>query len=124
VVYFTVSSIVLNWKLTSLYSLILKNEKLVDEMKKLLTIFPYGVIIQKCADTGHKEVVFSNREFETKICEVKRSIEEMKTVTVKYPNKNDTTQAVITDLYKCLDKHQHKLERRQVVEQNKVTIDC
>jgi len=66
--WFVFSNFLLKSRLKSLYEKILKCEKLITEMKKILHILPHGVIItdsQKAA--AGEENCFTNREFDTHI---------------------------------------------------------
>ena len=64
---FATAAVLLNSKLKRLWSAIIKSEKLAEEMRKLLTIFPNGVIIHSGYSNESWATVFSNRQFQSQI---------------------------------------------------------
>ena len=66
--WFILTNILLNIRLKSLYENILKCEKLIAEMKKILHILPHGVIITGSQKgTAGEKSCFTNHEFDTHI---------------------------------------------------------
>lgn len=63
IMYFTVSSLVLFSKLQQLYEYIHKTETMRMDMKRLLEVFPNGVLILT-KDQEDERVNFTNREFD------------------------------------------------------------
>jgi hypothetical protein len=63
--WFLLCNIILHFKFKTLYGYLLKCEKMMKETKKILQIFPHGVIITK--DEGDKNECFTNHEFNKKI---------------------------------------------------------
>jgi len=66
--WFMLLNLLIYSRLKSLYRYILKCEKLIIEMKKILHIFPHGVIITNGGKTNlAEERCFTNREFDRHI---------------------------------------------------------
>ena len=123
--YFVTAAILLNSKLKRLWVEILKSEKLVKEMKKLLTIFPNGVIIHSGYSQENWETVFSNIQFQTQIIGIKKKIDSFDSIEVKFKNSSQTDKnSVSMSLKKLLKIHQKRSAFNEIVHQDKVNIKC
>jgi rRNA maturation protein Rpf1 len=80
-VYFTLSSYKLSSKFRELMVNIFKNERQAHEMKRILEIFPHGVIINPKSEDAYQEVAFSNKEFETQIQKIRNRVNELENIT-------------------------------------------
>ena len=90
---FILTSVLLANKDKLLWQIILKNEKLAKEMRRLLEVFPYGVIIQLKNSSPETSNVFTNDEFNKNVLNVKSRIEELSSVKIEFKDEdkaNDT----------------------------------
>ena len=67
-----------------LWYIIVKNEKLIKELKRLLEVFPYGVIIQLKNSSPEFPNVFTNEEFNRNVLDVKKRVEELSNVKIEF----------------------------------------
>ena len=86
IVYYSFAAWILFLKMRNLYKLLLQNQKLNREMKRLLQIFPESVIIRFMSSQKHDPEIspegpifqnsscFTNEEFTNHICNVEKSI--------------------------------------------------
>ena len=91
--WFILSNILLNSKLRTLYSILLKWEKLMKETKKILQIFPHGVIITNNSNSENKKW-FSNQEFDRNICHIREKLDELNQVEVSFKASKPGRQSV------------------------------
>lgn len=57
------------------YKLVVENDKLNKDMRRLLQIFPEGVLIQtKGKDSPDSTTILTNQEFDTRIYQIKNEI--------------------------------------------------
>ena len=123
--YFIMASLLLNSKMNQLCSAILKNEKLVEEMKKLLTIFPNGVLIHSGFPyEGQKPILFSNQQFMTQIVGLNKRINQFETIEVSFQENAQREDMISTNLKNLLENHQKKLYKKDIVHQDKIKISC
>ena len=88
--YFTVTSLVLYLRLITLYGLVSKTEKLIDEMKKLLQVFPESVIIRTSEKNEVKrKKYFANRQFNTRICNIQNKILKINKIKCQISSQDD-----------------------------------
>ena len=81
-VWFFICNLVLYSKLKELYETIMKSEKLVKEMKKILQILPHGVIIA-AKNQDAKTHLFTNEFFNSKIFEIRHKLQELDRLQVE-----------------------------------------
>lgn len=69
-------------------------------MKRILQLFPNGVIIWPWNTAEREHKVFTNKEFNSKIANVRRDISSLEDVKVKIFNNNisDSTEEINTNL--------------------------
>ena len=123
--YFVTASLLLSSKLTNLWAAILKNEKLVNETKKLLTIFPNGVIIHSGFTANKFQTVFSNEQFKSQILGIHRQLSLFESIEINFEQREDDVgNSISMNLKKLLKRHQHKIRGNEIVHQDKVKIVC
>ena len=64
------------------------NENLIQENKRLIEVFPEGVLIQKPASDTNDQLCWSNKQFNRHICKLKNTIEQLKDFEIKYHGQN------------------------------------
>ena len=125
IVYFNIASSLMNSKLKNLWSAIIKSKKLAKEMKKLLTIFPNGVIIHSGYDSNIIQTVFSNRQFKSQILGLQKEISLFDSIEIRFKEKESFDENSISmSLKKLLINHQNKVSGHEIVHQDKVKILC
>jgi len=88
--YFTVTSLVLYLRLRTLYGLVSKTEKLIDEMKRLLQVFPESVIIRTSGKNEvKKKKYFANHQFNTRICDIQNEILKINKIKCQISSQDD-----------------------------------
>ena len=108
--YFVTAAVLLNSKLKRLWTAILKSEKLVEEMKKLLTIFPNGVIIHSGYSNESWTTVFSNKQFQSQILGLKTELSLFDSIEIKFRKSGKINENLIsTSLKKLLKNHQKRI---------------
>lgn len=126
--YFTFTSWILFRKLRTLYKLLRENQKLNKEMKRLLQIFPEGVIIStKDTDDSSKSSIFTNHEFSSHICDIRNRLEELQNIDITYVIKNKDENkdlSISTSLHAFLKAQEEKLTDNNIIEHNNVQIKC
>ena len=118
--YFTVTSLVLYLRLRTLYGLVSKTEKLIDEMKRLLQVFPESVIIRTSGeDEVKKKKYFANHQFNTRICDIQNEILKINKIKCQISSQNDdlnqTKQFQVT-LQSFLKQQEEKCNSNTLVE--------
>ena len=92
-----------------LHKVNISNEKLANEMKRLLEVFPESVFIASKNLKTQQQSVWTNYQFEQNICKVKESINELNKVLVRV-NANDeleeSKEYVAYTLDKLIYRHQ------------------
>ena len=113
-------------KLKVLYTIIVKNEKLALENRKIIEAFPHAVLIQSKYDW------YTNNEFDSNIAEIQGKLDNLNNIIVKIGediiNQNNSTQinfdnCQVKRLSELLLNHSMKLEKSSVVEQHSVYIE-
>lgn len=84
---------------------ILKNKKLINEMKRVLQILPFGVIIWP---SEKKEKWFTNQEFTKKFTKIRKDLDELAEIDISFVHNNDEDNA-----YKKIPKNLSTLLRYQ-----------
>ena len=77
----------MNSKMKGLYRVILKNERLIAEMKKIIQLFPHGVLIHS------EDTCFTNEEFDSNIKRIRERLEELDNVAVKFSDSARNNQS-------------------------------
>ena len=108
--YLTVALTLLANKERVLFQIILKNEKLISEMRTLLEAFPHGVVIHFQNKNSEESNVFSNEEFNQQIYSIGTHIEELDKVPIVV--KNDESEDSQFDSSVSLFSHLRELEER------------
>ena len=94
------------------HSVIFTNERLANEMKRLLEVFPESVFIWSTNPHTHQKSVWSNYQFEKNICEIQESIDELDRIFVRTKaelNENEESNERIVDtLNNLIEKHQQQ----------------
>ena len=94
-----------------LHKVNISNEKLANEMKRLLEVFPESVFICSKNLKTQQTSVWTNYQFEQEICKVQESINELNKVFVRVDDKNDELEESKEYITETLDeliyKHQH-----------------
>lgn len=98
--YFMMTSKIQYSKLKALYRLVFENNKLVKEMKRLLDIFPEGVIIKSRPDDASEKVLFQNQEFRRRMAETEKFIEDLDKFKVKYKESEENELREVTTTLK------------------------
>jgi hypothetical protein len=93
--YFTNAARMLYLQVRELYKLLLENKRLISEMKRVLEIFPHGVIIQSRTKKTLSKIHFSNQDFQSQICYLKDDIKELRTIKVLYKKSQDANSKQI-----------------------------
>lgn len=125
--YFSFTSWMLYRKLRTVYKLLRENQKLNKEMKRLLQIFPEGVIIRTSENEDSKSnSSFANQEFKSRICNLRNSIEELLSIDISYVIKKEANEQkqVHDTLCNFLKDQEAKLSDMSILEQNNVEIKC
>jgi len=81
--YFVVSSVVVNYNIKNLYHNMAQNRNQTHEMRRLLEVFPHGVIIQSDMLIGSK-IEFTNQEFKQQVKNVQNNVKLLQTVKVDF----------------------------------------
>ena len=103
----------------------IQSEKLIEEQKRILTIFPHGVIIRSWNNLSDGKTIFSNQEFDAQIVKIRNKFREFDDVKVQCAVSDiDDSKFIETTLLKFLQSHQHQLEDCEIVQQSKVSIWC
>jgi hypothetical protein len=85
-----VTSLVLYLRLRTLYGLVSKTEKLIDEMKRLLQVFPESVIIRTSGKNEvKKKKYFANHQFNTRICNIQNKILKINKIKCQISSQDD-----------------------------------
>ena len=124
--WFILTNILLNIRLKSLYENILKCEKLIAEMKKILHILPHGVIItdsQKAA--AGEENCFTNREFDTHIWNIRNKLEELQNVEITLSEKkvSEELKKNKSTLHSLLQEQQRKIRQSEGMVETDIEIE-
>ena len=103
----------------------IKSEKLIEEQKRILTLFPHGVIIRSRSNLSDGKTIFTNQEFEAQIVKIRNKFREFDDVKVQCTvSEIDDSKFYETTLLKFLQNHQLQLEDCDIVQQSKVSVWC
>ncbi|CAI2359186.1 unnamed protein product [Moneuplotes crassus] len=118
--WFTISSYLLIIRTRSLYSEILRNKKLINEMKKVIQILPFGVVIWPAkAD----EKWFTNREFTSKYAKIRNDLKELEDIDISFVQ-NDKQNNISPKLSTFLKSQQTLLKNKESYCEQDIKIDC
>ena len=122
--YFIIASLLLVNKDRVLYQIIMKNEKLIWEMRKLLEAFPHGVLIKFQQPSDEFSSVFTNEEFNKQIYQIRNKIEELDNLPISIidNNKEDSDNQYPTSLNEYLNELQEDLSENNSKINHKVVI--
>ena len=86
---------------------ILKNKKLIKEMKKVLQILPFGVVIWPSNQDNKNR--FTNKEFDNKFTKILNDLDELANIDISFPDNTEEikfNEEIPQNLFDFL-KHQH-----------------
>ena len=113
-----------------LHKLILVNQNLSEEMKRLLEIFPEGVIFIKKDPEDKLSKVWINKYFQQNIYDVERKITELRNVKVEFNNNENHDQPISNvrhknfSLLELLEKHEFETQENACPEYCNIQIKC
>jgi hypothetical protein len=120
--WFYLCNIVMYSKLKALYETILKSKKLIKEMKKILQIFPHGVLIAP----KENDKQFTNEVFDKEICQIREKLEEIDTVLVevKSVDQSQDSQELFQNknLHEFIHEQQHKICHQNSMVETDISI--
>lgn len=125
---FFIGTKILYGQFSLLYQTIYENEQLVKEMKKLLEIFPEGVLITKEHNFSNDQF-WTNQHFEKSICDIKQNVEHLKMLKIdlnkatNYNIKNNSLEEP-SNLYDLIQLQQSKLDKNEDSEIQNLVIEC
>lgn len=114
-------------RLRTLYDVCRENQKLTDEIKQLLQIFPECVIIRSGLSTESTKRSYTNQEFRNHICDVRKKLDDIKEVSVSFiqeDEKNSSCTRIKTSLSKLLKQQEKICTEKTITEKNNVKISC
>ncbi|CAI2386737.1 unnamed protein product [Moneuplotes crassus] len=123
VFWFTISCYFLSLKTKNLYSEILRNKKLIEEMRKILQILPLGVVIWP-SKAGEQH--FVNHEFSNKFTEIDKSLEELAAIDLELVDHNNKVikQEFRNDLSKFLKAQQRLVKNKHCIVEQNAEVKC
>jgi hypothetical protein len=102
----------------------LKSDKLIKEMKKILQMFPHGVLMasKNCKPT--KDHHFTNEMFEKDICKIRHKLQELDAVTVEFKIENQISkkEPEKIKLLKFLHERQNLIKREHSIDEIDVLL--
>jgi hypothetical protein len=125
--WFTFSNVLLRETTRSLYSTILNSERLIREMKKILQIFPHGVIINPFGINNIEKKIFTNQEFDSKMVKINQDIDILRDIKVDIQSRDadfESSQAINTTLHNFLKHQQEKMHEDDIVVERGVKVHC
>ncbi|CAI2383955.1 unnamed protein product [Moneuplotes crassus] len=122
--WFTLSSFMLMIKSRTMYAEIIKNKKLIREMKKVLQILPLGVVIWPSQASGKW---FTNHEFNKKFAKIRQDLDELDDIDVSFVDNSDAAKAykdIPSNLASLLRAQQQALDNKDAMSDTDATIQC
>lgn len=110
-------------KFRGVYRLLFRNENLLNEIKRLMRVFPEAVVIQSTAEENKGDIIFKNQEFESSISDMSTKLEELSSLCVSIETDN-SSRSMCTNLLDLLKRQEVLLKGQTVVEKHKVKIHC
>ncbi|CAI2360382.1 unnamed protein product [Moneuplotes crassus] len=121
-IFFTISSYLLIMRTRSMYSEILKNKNLIAEMKKVMQILPFGVVIWPSKAT---DKWFTNTEFTNKFTKIRRDLEELNSIDVSFVDEDKQNHLDgPRELSAFLKSQQQQLDSKDLMTDSDVKIEC
>lgn len=118
-IYVSVANYLMYSKFRTLYRLLFQNETLLNEIKRLLRVFPEAVIIQSSTQDSKREITFKNQEFENIIADLNKNIEELSSVNIRIEGEKPSLR-FSSNLCELIKKQEKKLRKANIVELHKV----
>ncbi|CAI2384471.1 unnamed protein product [Moneuplotes crassus] len=121
--WYTISSYLLIIKTRNMYSEILKNKRLIKEMKKIMQILPFGVVIWP-SKANNKW--FTNKEFTNKFVKIRKDLDELKDIDISFINNSDKVkdyQNIPNNLAALLRKQQKTLDGKDSMLEQDIKIN-
>jgi len=115
-IYFTVWSSSIYQKLEDLNIILLNNQRLIQEMRRILEIFPHGVLIQSSIIENSLRMV--NRNFKKHIRSISHNSAKLKQIEVSFDDSGERKES----LFDVLKDQISNLRDSDVKELNNVTI--
>jgi hypothetical protein len=113
--YFWVLCYIVNYRLKELYKTIHYNENLITQNKKVVEVFPHGVIIENTTFEERNNICFANKEFTSQIRNIRSRIEELENIEVTLPDSsnNEPSKDFKTHLLECFKIHSLNPKNKQ-----------
>ena len=108
----------LDMTIRRLHTLILVNQKMSQEMKMLLEIFPESVLISR-KDSENKRQAWSNQNFRQSFYDIQHNIQKLDKIKVKINDYNNE----IDSLYDFIQKQEHKANNEESYKQHDIQIE-
>jgi hypothetical protein len=89
----------LNYRLRELHRTIIHNENLIKQNKQVVKTFPHGVLIENIHAFSQTKVLFTNKEFESKIRHIRRKIDELDNIEISFRDQNSTKHSISVSLF-------------------------
>ena len=122
---FTSSSYIIYRRLHDAHMVTMTNEMLIKEMKRLLKVFPHGVIIESGTHLQQRKIQFVNENFKQTIKDINSQIDSLRLVEVSVEQLNKNTDNLVKDtLLHLLDLQVDKLGAENIFETPKVSVNC
>ena len=95
-------------------------------MKRILELFPHGVLIQtKSKRKAKRRVAFTNHEFQDQIQDIRDRLESLKDIQISFDKKEGgSLHKVSLDLHAYLKQHQRQLKKEKIIKQQRLSIRC
>ena len=127
--FYYVARYVVNLRFNELFETIIRIEQLIKQSKRVMQIFPQGIIIESKGDLKSKKVMYSNDSFNNQIKNIRNKIEQLKNIEVSIKNIKENSmqdQEFKTDLHSYFRIQQNALirEGKTQIEQTGVTVSC
>jgi signal transduction histidine kinase len=105
----------------------MNNERLIREMKKILHLFPHGVIINPFNSKNILRNIFTNQEFESKMVKINQDLDVLRDIKVdirSHETDSDSSQAISTTLHRFLKQQQEKMHEDNIIIEHGVKVYC
>lgn len=95
-------------------------------MKRILHIFPYGVIIWPENIQDSERYCFTNKEFDTNFAKIKKDLDQLRNIDiiVNDPYEQDVSNSIKTDLNRFLKEHHNRLKEGEILVEHNAKIFC
>ncbi|CAI2382260.1 unnamed protein product [Moneuplotes crassus] len=122
--WYTISSYLLIIKTRNMYSEILKNKRLINEMKKVMQFLPFGVVIWPSKEN---EKWFANKEFTNKFTKIRKDLDELKDIDISFLSNSEENKdccSIQNNLEGLLKAHQKLLDGKDSMTEQDIKIHC